>query len=1366
NLSGDGDEKSMLAALDMQTPLYYLGGAHRGAAEALLLEAPAEGHKKTPGRDAFELALNSIFQLIEMLKSQVAIAGSLQMANIAVRHVDRELAEATSSAYEQARDLFKKAADVVSRYADVAKQVSEHVLPDLQLAVEEQEPAMAADMLEMVKEWVAAMKKDSDLIRSNYGELQSAVLTLVDRTSRSKQAADDKLAAAVATAKEAQIAKATQNQTHGSGDPSSASCGFPDEQIEKPYQVATRTSPDVSPQVKTHVAAEVDSLIEVTDESIQLQSSVTTTPQLTSSEYMALVPYKDSLFPEAEGAAGHAADSSKSLLKALHELRRVDSILEGCSVFWAGMDRAVHQLGQMKQHAERLVNFATSTPKLRERFDQRMLQYGKNWSDLEKLCREYNSKHHDSGLHTASQATTVPASLAAYRRKRCRHVQGSAQYAPPQFDILVEVQQVDEGHLGPGPTTTPRCPSPLAARRQVCQIGADYAEQNPLRGETSTCLGACGSTLHAPVIWACSSPAKGALLEAFCQQHMRCYFTETLLNLGSDINRQEGHEIGSTPGAVEDSEKGAGMTVGQITSGKSTLARELAKKQSGGSQTLLKQEENAKMRDAVRDLFLRADLEATHFQADPSGEELSVSLGAQDRDVAFKGVSAVGRWQMLLEELSHSNSACLRSGVVIPTAPSASISLMSELSSEEEAALAKIQAAAKGADVRMAAAAGESQAGKEAEMSPEEKDALLKIQAAQRGVETRVAEDKPPVAHMMMPKKRQQRRKLRSARMYRLMYDFKAKKLNFLKGSDWDRKGSVPFLTLVGPVSSQCGLNHARSCTLPEDPRWGRRSKEEQTKGFTFKETLSNLPPQLAERLKSLYAKCERLKQAKEKTDTPESGSPALAVEERSEHNVIMDGKESLDLAHSMPESGSEGEEGVELEDIVDTAEASLPCDSAGMAALLVPVCEASALLGRDGWDGLAENVDRFDPYLLEAADGEEDAEEVEEDWTDLPVGTTFDADGADAHLLIEGCWTSFKSVQVTYSCHSFGLASYSVARKLGQSQGIITYAVNCKGASTWIRLVLLVFTCKGENYVAKLAANGPEAAARRNSGEAADANVVLQNDVFDVSSFVKTLAEVMADFGVSQLAAPAPAAAAKRAAPASQFHEPGKPEEPSPEKVKYSSGLYAAYGIHCGAIRYCCQAELAELLAPAFAKFPCVVPPPRKGEGSSPERSPPVGQEPASEVWYKAPPPKKTLSSMLSSYEEEEEPLEPEAELRVRLTSDAARVRAAQRRGRAEVRPVLEEAPSIEDIRAAILLLVQLPAKQADGVEHSGAEGSGLLPGSVWDPATGQFVSEPIPDDILQSFKKEKDLKLEDYQERVLMAQLAEKKRRLEPLC
>ena len=39
------------------------------------------------------------------LKKSRRLAGSLQMASLAVRHIDTELAEATRNAYEQARDL-------------------------------------------------------------------------------------------------------------------------------------------------------------------------------------------------------------------------------------------------------------------------------------------------------------------------------------------------------------------------------------------------------------------------------------------------------------------------------------------------------------------------------------------------------------------------------------------------------------------------------------------------------------------------------------------------------------------------------------------------------------------------------------------------------------------------------------------------------------------------------------------------------------------------------------------------------------------------------------------------------------------------------------------------------------------------------------------------------------------------------------------------------------------------------------------------------------------------------------------------------------------------------------------------------------
>ncbi|CAJ1349232.1 unnamed protein product, partial [Effrenium voratum] len=116
-----------------------------------------------------------------------------------------------------------------------------------------------------------------------------------------------------------------------------------------------------------------------------------------STDYMALVPYQPSYdAKDAKAAAERAASSSKQLLRALHELRRVDSILEGCYVFWANMDGTVQKLGQMKEHAERLVNFAGSTPKLRQRFEQRMKEYGDFWTDLERLCRQYSSDHHAS----------------------------------------------------------------------------------------------------------------------------------------------------------------------------------------------------------------------------------------------------------------------------------------------------------------------------------------------------------------------------------------------------------------------------------------------------------------------------------------------------------------------------------------------------------------------------------------------------------------------------------------------------------------------------------------------------------------------------------------------------------------------------------------------------------------------------------------------------------------------------------------------------------------------------------------------------------------------------------------------------------
>lgn len=371
NLSAEGTEKNFLAALD-QSPFFYFAGLDRPTEALPMLEASTKDPYQQSG---------SLFRLAELLKLQISIAGSLEMANLAVRHVDTELAEATKHAYQQARELFKHAAEVVRRYAEVAKQVSHSVLPDLELAVDEQEPAFAESLLEMVKTWVMDMKKDSDVIRSNYGELQNTIGSLADRALQSKQQADVKLAQAVANAHEAMMSQ--ENATDKAG-----SCTYSQPAQEPQFQVATRNRP-------TPDGATMDSMVE--GSWVNFESSVAnwlpSSSEFNSSD-MALVPYQPGNGADAKAAAERAASSSKQLLRALNELRRVDSILEGCYVFWANMDGTVQKLGQMKEHAERLVTFASSTPKLKERFGQRMKEYAVFWSDLEQLCRKYSSDHH------------------------------------------------------------------------------------------------------------------------------------------------------------------------------------------------------------------------------------------------------------------------------------------------------------------------------------------------------------------------------------------------------------------------------------------------------------------------------------------------------------------------------------------------------------------------------------------------------------------------------------------------------------------------------------------------------------------------------------------------------------------------------------------------------------------------------------------------------------------------------------------------------------------------------------------------------------------------------------------------------------
>jgi len=406
----------------------------------------------------------TIFRLGELLKLQVSIIGSLEVAALAFHRADRSLADDTYRTFVQARDLFQNASNVISRYADLARQVSQLVLPDLKLAVHEEEPGLAMSLIVMVKTWVQEMRGHCEAIRSKYSDLQESVVELARRAQHSKTHADKRLwQAAQAFEAEGVVASTSKNyalgvHTHdqqagvsvcigeGVAVPKSGATaleapgplnrmtrqlfeslgqlgtevrGLEDpipengDQLDvwrrdvldllfmAPGIIAGPASlqhpislPEDAPDVSTSAGAGTEVMDEGDEDGGSVseeQSTDTDTETHDGSESSGIGQHVQSRTSVPEFKA--AACSSTVLLRALRELRRVDTILEGCSSFWANMGGTVDKLAHMKEHAEALVNYASKNPRLRERFQTRLVEYTDFWASLERICRQYCKDH-------------------------------------------------------------------------------------------------------------------------------------------------------------------------------------------------------------------------------------------------------------------------------------------------------------------------------------------------------------------------------------------------------------------------------------------------------------------------------------------------------------------------------------------------------------------------------------------------------------------------------------------------------------------------------------------------------------------------------------------------------------------------------------------------------------------------------------------------------------------------------------------------------------------------------------------------------------------------------------------------------------
>mmetsp|Transcript_51544 Transcript_51544/g.122612 ORF Transcript_51544/g.122612 Transcript_51544/m.122612 type:complete len:1000 (-) Transcript_51544:54-3053(-) len=390
----------------------------------------------------------TIFRLNELLKLQVSITYSLQMASLAFRHTDPSLADKTQSTFRQAHELFQYAADVIHRYARIAAQVREAILPDLQLAIEEMQPELAASLLRMAKKWVADMKARGEETRRKHNDLEDSVLELLRDAQGAKRSTDQRLADAwaaggargrpsmgglsICRSPEKDKAALTQPPPAVGSRPADALNGWTRRLFERLEQLARARGVE-GVGVETSKSSDLPAIgmgemqepfgsdawaTDVLDLLFMAPGVSFSTSTLKQLDFIPKV--EDSSAGEddedAEEEADEAEDdqeerspttemqsaaqSSAALMRALRELRRVDTILQGVSDFWANMDATVQRLAEMKEHAEILVNYTASSHLLKERFMHRMAEYSSFWTLLEKLCRQYYANHQKSTSRT------------------------------------------------------------------------------------------------------------------------------------------------------------------------------------------------------------------------------------------------------------------------------------------------------------------------------------------------------------------------------------------------------------------------------------------------------------------------------------------------------------------------------------------------------------------------------------------------------------------------------------------------------------------------------------------------------------------------------------------------------------------------------------------------------------------------------------------------------------------------------------------------------------------------------------------------------------------------------------------------------
>eukprot|EP00931_Biecheleriopsis_adriatica_P107494 TRINITY_DN81838_c0_g1_i1.p1 TRINITY_DN81838_c0_g1~~TRINITY_DN81838_c0_g1_i1.p1 ORF type:complete len:709 (-),score=158.06 TRINITY_DN81838_c0_g1_i1:98-2179(-) len=309
------------------------------------------------------------FNLEELQMIQFCMAYSLQCAMKECRQSHPRLADNIGQAELQARKLFEHALKIIGQYAQVARNVTKSVLPDLDLAVQASEPEMGIELLTTVESWVKQMDADVERLQVMCAELERHLLRLVD------------------AAQQEGVVESSKMQSDA-------------------LQVGFKSSDSVYDANGRAVRQELFQGLKALKHDIsKAQDDAGSVPEAGTAELVDLLFMAPRVAPSAHGTcqplcpsagdfskiAGYSPGEIHPLTRALCRLRRVGEIMRECTAFWRHIESTVKELALFKDHTQTLLKYAAKNPKLKARFDQRLAEYSAFWTSLLALCEQYCS---------------------------------------------------------------------------------------------------------------------------------------------------------------------------------------------------------------------------------------------------------------------------------------------------------------------------------------------------------------------------------------------------------------------------------------------------------------------------------------------------------------------------------------------------------------------------------------------------------------------------------------------------------------------------------------------------------------------------------------------------------------------------------------------------------------------------------------------------------------------------------------------------------------------------------------------------------------------------------------------------------------